>query len=762
MYDLPRSAYFLHTIRRAMPSVAIIGAGPCGLVAARTFLREQKTRFDVIVFDKQDHVGGMWAVEPGEHDKMLNPDMPTNASRFAESFSDLSWPSVDLPHSSRPHLPSGYLPAFPRAWQVGHYLETYAERFIPRDVLRLRCAVTAVGESPNGDDKRWTVAWQELSSGQGRQQDFDHLIIASGFFAAPRPSELSVTAGPGHSKPNVKAVHSSRCRSLFEDVAPDNWNGEGDFLVVGGSMSGAEAATLLAFQISDRKHAPGSKPFGNPRVLHVVSRPFYAVPPLVPKMDDASDGAAFIPSDLFFFNLDRRPRTGEINAGYGRLPADKAEGTHQGLRSLIGDQRDLEAPPLVEKDTKQPAYVAITAGGMYSEFVRDGTIVPIEGRATALQRQEGSTFPAVSAAIQGKDTITHLRNIVGVVEATGYTPLPALAFLPQDIKRKLEYDEHSHRLPAILQDHQTIHPAVPGLGFVGFYEGPYWSVAEMQARVLARRWGSSASESGVTAPPDSNEEDEAGVMRDLRNAMHERASGVPQYYNGDIVGLCEQMARELDIKRNDDGFDGRGGPVATFRYCDELSDAEEASKSRQDLQDMLQATSREGRYVAWAAFRATHGEWNVHRTFNSELAPMPSGTFTGTAHFHPRVPTADNATGEYLYNEEGEFATTSGFNIRASRRYAFRYSEDTDRITSWFVKEDGGVDYLFLDLELQPKSAAPAANAWLAKASHPCSPDTYDATYEWHFDKAALKCFKVEYVVKGPQKDYVSTTWYSR
>lgn len=745
-----------------MPSVAIIGAGPSGLVAARTFLREQGTRYNVAVFDKQDRVGGMWAVEPGEHDKMLNPDMPTNACRFAESFTDLSWPSLDLRHPSRPEPPAGYLPAFPRAWQVGRYLETYANKWIPNDVLRLRCAVTGVHELDQEDSQRWRVAWQELASGQEQQQEFDHLIIASGFFAAPRPFTLDAHDMTASSKASVKTVHSSRCRSLFADVAPQSWTGEGDVLVVGGSMSGAEAATLLAFQISNRRHAPGSKPFGNPRILHVVSRPFYAVPPLLPKVDDASNGAAFIPSDLFFFNLDRRPKTGEINAGYGRLPSDKAQGTHQALRSLIGDHTELGAPPLVETDTSQPPYVAITAGGMYSEFVRDGTIVPIAGRATALKPQEGSSFPAVSADIESTDGFTHLRDIIGIVQATGYTPFPALDFLPRDIKRELEYDEHSYRLPTILQDHQTSHSRVPNLGFVGFYEGPYWSVVEMQARVLARKWSSNHTPSETTTCTAANVGDEAGVMRDLRSAMHEGAADVPQYYNGDIVGLCEQMARELDIARNDQGFGDRAGPVATFRYCDELSDADEARKACQDLREMLHASSREGRYVSWAAFRAMHGKWKIHRTLDSTLPSMPSGRFTGTAHFYPRIPTADDATGEYLYAEEGDFATASGFNMKASRRYAFRYSEMTERISSWFVKEDGSVDYLFLDLELRPKSVAPASNAWLATASHPCSPDTYDATYEWRFDKAALASFRVKYVVKGPQKDYVSTTWYKR
>lgn len=173
---------------------------------------------------------------------------------------------------------------------------------------------------------------------------------------------------------------------------------------------------------------------------------------------------------------------------------------------------------------------------------------------------------------------------------------------------------------------------------------------------------------------------------------------------------------------------------------------------------------------------------------------MPSGTFTGMAHFHPRAPTAQEYQGEYLYVEEGEFVTKQGFAMRASRRYVFRYSEVTDQITSWFVREDGEVDYLFLKLELQLPSQPPTedvsrsssstakgasgcgsrkredggkeggspSNAWTAKATHPCHPDTYEATYEWYFDKVALEGFRVVYNVKGPEKNYVSDTLYKR
>lgn len=72
--------------------------------------------------------------------------MRTNLSRFTVAFSDLAWESV---------LAGNGVPMFPQAWQVGLYLEKYAERYIPAAMIRLRCEV--VGTARAGT--RWTVRW---------------------------------------------------------------------------------------------------------------------------------------------------------------------------------------------------------------------------------------------------------------------------------------------------------------------------------------------------------------------------------------------------------------------------------------------------------------------------------------------------------------------------------------------------------------------------------------------------------------------------
>lgn len=739
-------------------SIAIVGAGPAGLVAAKTFLRHRQNIFDVTVFDKQDRVGGLWAVAPGEQSKLLNPEMPTNLSRYTITFSDLSWKSVNLEDGSGTIPQTQYVPMFPKAWQVGRYLETYTRRYLPPKALKLNCNVTGAELVQDDGKQIWRLTWEDFH--KTSQKDFDYLIVTSGFFATPRPHNLNLSGG-GDLHDSIKIVHSIRARSLLDDILPESWDGSGDVLVVGGSMSGAEAATALALQLSDLKHSPKRREKVDSKIVQVMPHAVYAIPPFVRAHADKRP-FSFAPLDVCSFNIGRRP-PGDISASSGLMSTERAQISHKFIQSLVGDQKDLNAPCLVAESTETPAYGVLTAKGMYSELVRDGLIQTISGRVTRIE-DSGPNGSATAYITRTEDSQeTAVEHVAGVVYATGFSPMSALDFLPLIVKEQhLEFDPSSHRLPIILQHYQTSIPTLPNLGFVGFYEGPYWGIMEMQARLLANSWAS-ASEGEQSSDGESFHSEEADKLVELRRAMHLRDSAVPQYWNSDYPGLMEELARQVGITRNDERFGERSGPMCPARYCDSTCDADQATETLEDLRTTLLETETKPTFVSQAAFRAMHGTWKVHRELNSAIATFPSGTFTGIANFHPRFPTDSAYDQEYLYIESGEFVTEQGFRMQASRRYVFRYSDARDKITSWFVKEDGlTVDYLFLDLEIQQDAEGSDADTCTAKSIHHCSPDVYDARYDWHFKNVSIESFKVVYHVTGPKKDYVSTTEYTR
>lgn len=130
------------------PLTSRSGAGPSGLVTAKTLLQQFPT-FSPLIFDTQSRVGGLWNVAPETDQPVkLDPRMPTNLSRFTVAFSDLDWDSV-----------VDDVPVFPRASQVCRYLNCYADRYIPKEVLRLGCKVVATTRKVDNERVKWNVKW---------------------------------------------------------------------------------------------------------------------------------------------------------------------------------------------------------------------------------------------------------------------------------------------------------------------------------------------------------------------------------------------------------------------------------------------------------------------------------------------------------------------------------------------------------------------------------------------------------------------------
>jgi hypothetical protein len=362
-------------------SVLIVGAGPAGLVAAKTF---KQYGYTVSVYDAADRVGGMWRDDRGGPGDKCSPHMRTNLSRFTVAFPDLSWTSVDLSggNGSTPDC----LPMFPQAWQVGRYLETYAKEFDITPCLSLRRRVVNAFLE---EDQTWKVI-SEDGSGEPETRTFDHLTVASGFFNKPAHT---FDPSPTKDLPNIQ--HSSRFRYL-----PELTSSSGKIVVIGGGISGSEAAAQAAFQISNAKHAPSKTKSAHAlsKVYHIINRPFYCLPRYLPQNPQTSDGDVnpapkFHPLDLVMYNLSRRGG-GEILASITTVPPEKARKGHEFLRTVSGgDQSDVGHSELVYQDSQMqyPAYTSIT--DTYLEFVRSGVIIPVKGWVEGVtQKGAGDRF----------------------------------------------------------------------------------------------------------------------------------------------------------------------------------------------------------------------------------------------------------------------------------------------------------------------------------------------------------------------------------
>src|SRR6266702_3053786 len=101
--------------------VCVIGAGISGLVTAKVLAGDG---FEVVVFEKEPTIGGVWAAS------RTYPGLRTNNPRESYAFSDHPYPAT--------------ADAFPTAEQVRAYLESYVDRLGLRPHIRLGTEVIEV------------------------------------------------------------------------------------------------------------------------------------------------------------------------------------------------------------------------------------------------------------------------------------------------------------------------------------------------------------------------------------------------------------------------------------------------------------------------------------------------------------------------------------------------------------------------------------------------------------------------------------------
>jgi cation diffusion facilitator CzcD-associated flavoprotein CzcO len=176
--------------------VAVIGAGPGGLVAAKHALA---AGFDTTVFEAADDLGGQWHSTAAH--SAIWPGMHTNTSAAMTAFSDAL-------------APADY-PLHPSAEQVHAYLRSYADRFGVTERIRFGTEV-----------KRVTPGWDVDG------ERFDAVVSASGRFHKP-------SMPPGLERFGGELLHS------FDYPGAEPFAGR-PALVYGNGISASEIASDLA------------------------------------------------------------------------------------------------------------------------------------------------------------------------------------------------------------------------------------------------------------------------------------------------------------------------------------------------------------------------------------------------------------------------------------------------------------------------------------------------------------------------------------
>ncbi|RUS24398.1 hypothetical protein BC938DRAFT_473637 [Jimgerdemannia flammicorona] len=229
-----------YVFERPIRRVAVIGAGPTGLVSARSLLDTGRFE-DVVVFERNEGIGGTWVYSP---DRDTHTSIPSNHPLTVDPPATLTSSSPPrtptksaLYASLRTNLPHPVMcfrddpfhavALFPGHGEVLQYLKEFAARHGLAGHVRLRSEVVRIVR----DGGRWSVTVME-ANGRIYKETFDAVMICNGHYYVPYVPEVEgikrlVEGG------TVEVMHSRdyRVPEIFRDKT---------ILVIGNAYSASD------------------------------------------------------------------------------------------------------------------------------------------------------------------------------------------------------------------------------------------------------------------------------------------------------------------------------------------------------------------------------------------------------------------------------------------------------------------------------------------------------------------------------------------
>lgn len=276
--------------------VAVIGAGPSGVTAAKAAL---EYGLEPTVFESSHGVGGLWRSADGH----VWPDMRTNLSKWTCAFSDYPWDDA--------------ADDFPLGQAVESYLQAYSGHFGVTDCIDFGARV----ESVTAQNRKWLVRTSHDKVAHGA---FDGVVIASGAFARE-----FIPPAPGLRRFKGGVIHSAQYRTATPFINKR-------VAVVGASFSGIEIASHLASS--------------GVSVVLLFSRPVWILPRYAP----TGRGKDTAPLDLVLY----RREGGQPSAGKPNQQEQNRR-TARFFETTFGNPGDIHQALRTDADDTPP-HVAIS------------------------------------------------------------------------------------------------------------------------------------------------------------------------------------------------------------------------------------------------------------------------------------------------------------------------------------------------------------------------------------------------------------------
>lgn len=190
------------------PRIAVIGAGPSGISAAKECIQHGFGE-GLVVFEKSDQVGGNWVYRTDTGHSSVYDTTHIISSKYYSEYEDFAFPpgTPDYPHHT--HLKK--------------YFQDYAQHFGVVPKIRFH---TEVLKAERQADGKWSI---RSRNAEGEKTEvFDVLMVANGHHWNPRLPEY-----PGKFEGEFLHSHSFKNNKPFAGKR---------VLVIGGGNSGADVA----------------------------------------------------------------------------------------------------------------------------------------------------------------------------------------------------------------------------------------------------------------------------------------------------------------------------------------------------------------------------------------------------------------------------------------------------------------------------------------------------------------------------------------
>ncbi|KAJ4260228.1 monooxygenase [Fusarium falciforme] len=230
--------------------IAIIGAGPSGLAAAKYLLAEKKFS-KVHIFEQRATPGGVWNYTPLAHENGFSvprtrPSSLPDQALWPKDGGEVEFmsPIYDLLETNIPHSLMNYTDKefpqgsslFPRHSAVLQYLKEYAEDITP--YISYQSQVLSIEKPGTDRSKPWQVEVLDLKANKATKDEFDAVVVASGHYNDPFIPDI-----PGLVEFD-KAYPGAISHSKFYR-RPNDYQDK-KVIVVGNSASGVDVSAQLS------------------------------------------------------------------------------------------------------------------------------------------------------------------------------------------------------------------------------------------------------------------------------------------------------------------------------------------------------------------------------------------------------------------------------------------------------------------------------------------------------------------------------------